>query len=83
MSIRRPISGSTKPAMAVLLVGRSTWEFNRKRLCRCHLPCCSDREFEHLAKSAQICIAWSYVIIFPKVDARRADADLFSNFGNR
>ena len=48
-----------------------------------YLPCRSDREFEHLAKCAQICIPWSNVIRFPKIDARGADADLFSNFGNR
>jgi hypothetical protein len=83
MSIRRPISGSTKPAMAVLLIGRSTWEFNRQRLCRCHFPRRSDRQLQYLAKRAQIPIPWANPIIFPKIDTRGADADLFGNFDNR
>ena len=53
------------------------------RLRRSHLPCRSDREFQHLAKGAQICIPWSDVIRFPKIDACRADTDLLSDFGNR
>ena len=54
-----------------------------RRLCRSHLPCRSDREFQHLAKGAQICIPWPNVIRFPKIDARRADADLFRYFSDR
>jgi hypothetical protein len=83
MSIRRPISGSAKPAMAVLLVGRSMWEFNRQRLCRCHFPRRSDRQLQYLAKRAQIPIPWANPIIFPKIDASGADADLFGDFSDR
>ena len=57
--------------------------FDRQRLCRCHLPCRPDRQLQHLAKCAQICIPWSNVIGFPKIDARRADADLLGYFSNR
>ena len=52
-------------------------------LRRCHLTRRPDRQFQHLAKGTQIRIPWSYVIIFPKIDARRADANLFSDFCNR
>jgi hypothetical protein len=48
-----------------------------------HLPRRSDRQLQYLAKCAQILIPWSYVIIFPKIDTRGADADLFGNFDNR
>ena len=78
-----PISGSTKPATGVLPVERRTGEFYRQKLCRSHLPRRSDRQPQHLAKRAQVRIPWSNVIGFPKIDACRADADLFSNFGNR
>jgi hypothetical protein len=57
--------------------------FYRQRLCRRHLPCRSDRELQHLAKRAQICIPWPYVIVFPKIDACRTDANLMSDFCNR
>jgi hypothetical protein len=77
------IGGSTKPAMAVIPVGRRTQEFDPQRLCRCHLPCCSDWEFQYLAKRAQIRITWSNVIRFPKIDTRRADANLFGHFSDR
>ena len=63
--------------------GRLVCEFYRQRLCRSHLPRRPDWQFQHFAERAQICIPWSNVIRFPKIDARRADADLFSNFGNR
>ena len=78
-----PISGSTKPATGVLPVERRTGEFYRQKLCRSHLPRRSDRQLQYLAKRAQVRIPWSNVIVFPKIDAGCADADLFSNFGNR
>jgi hypothetical protein len=78
-----PISGSTKPATGVLPVERRTGEFYRQKLCRSHLARRPDRQPQYLAKCAQIRIPWSNMIIFPKIDACRADADLFSNFGHR
>ena len=48
-----------------------------------HLSRRSDRQLQHLAKRRQVRISWSNVIGFPKIDACRADADLFGNFGNR
>ena len=60
-----------------------TGEFNRQKLCRSHLPRRSDRQLQYLAQRAQVPIPWSNVIVFPKIDACRADAHLFSNFGNR
>jgi hypothetical protein len=58
-------------------------EFDWQRLRRSHLPGRSDRQLQYLAKCAQILIPWSHVIIFPKIDTRGADADLFGNFDNR
>ena len=42
-----------------------------------------DRQLQYLAKRRQVRISWSNVIGFPKIDACRADAHLFGNFGNR
>src|ERR1700733_961674 len=50
--------------------------FRRQNLCRCHLSGRPDRQFQRLAKRRQIIISWAKAIIFPKIDARRADADL-------
>jgi hypothetical protein len=52
-------------------------------LCCRHLPRRLDWEFQYLAERIQICIPWSNVIVFPKIDTRCADADLFGNFRNR
>jgi hypothetical protein len=57
--------------------------FYRQRLCRCHFPRRSDQQLQYLAKCAQIPIPWANPIIFPKIDTRGADADLFGNFDNR
>ena len=62
---------------------RRASHFEWQRLCRSHLPRRPDRQLQYLAKRAQICIPWSNVIRFPKIDARRADADLFGYFSDR
>ena len=50
---------------------------------RSHLPRRPDRQLQHLAQCAQVRIPWPTVIRLPEVDAGLADADLFSDFGNR
>ena len=48
-----------------------------------HLSRRPDRQLQHLAQCAQVRIPWPNTIRLPEIDARRADTDLFSDFGNR
>jgi hypothetical protein len=52
-------------------------------LCSRHFPRRSDRQLQHLAQRRQILVTGPAIIRFPKVNARRADANLFSNFSDR
>ena len=52
-------------------------------LCRCHGSRRPNRQLQRLAQSSKIGITWAAMIRFPKIDASRANAHLFSNFGNR
>ena len=75
-STARPDYEEQRQAFPVERLRSPAFEFNQQRLCRCHLSRSPNRQLEHLAKCAQICISWSNVIRFPKIDARRADANL-------
>ena len=55
----------------------------RSRLRRRHLPCRFHWQLEHLAQCVQVPIPWPNTIRLPEVYARRADANLFSNFDHR
>jgi hypothetical protein len=52
-------------------------------LRRCHLSRRPDRKPQYFAERGQILIARATVISLPKIDARRADADLLGNVRDR
>jgi hypothetical protein len=41
------------------------------------------RQSQRLAQCRQVPVAWPNAIVLPKVDARRADTNLFSDFNHR
>ena len=49
----------------------------------CHLSRRPDRKPQYFAERGQILIARATVISLPKIDARRADADLLGNVRDR
>jgi hypothetical protein len=77
-SLHDPIQGEhrDRSRMQPLLVLRDPLRFG-------HRSRGPDWQLQRLAQSGQVVVTWTAVIRFPEIDTRRADADLFGNFGNR
>jgi hypothetical protein len=71
------------PSLTRRWVCATWWRLRWDCLCSGHLSGRPNRQLQRLAQSSKIGIPWAAVICFPEIDAHCADADLFSNVGNR